>query len=1019
MMLMIMMMMIISMIPFIKTFRAFHQQLRRSPRPRRRHLFRHAAGIIFRRRLPQPGQFRHFASPLRHGTCKRPYDPLFVKCSQSSSSETEHATLPALIAEASTAYALGDLETALRAYQRVLRAEPSNNVLHANISAILLRMDDACKQQALEAADRAIQLMPDWPKAHFRRGEALSALARLDEAVLAHAEAFQLSDGQDEQFRSALIECAALNGANGETFENAFAQHQLEGDDGCDLLNSVAEFFRMSEKPEFALRLLRIAAKMTSNTTAAQLCLKKLTNLEIEMGNWNGGLQAIERQLEIAKTLGDEFTQMSMHGEMSNLLADKLLKPEAAIKHCGEQIRLATKLAINPNHFRLELANLQLNMRNVGQAQQIFKQILEEEPTNPGALYGLGQAFYIGNELHPALTMFTRVEKLTLSDADDQSSFWHDAIALGKCHCYIARGDTDKALTLSEKLLKSSKNNSVKFGTVMARGLMALGKLPEAMRWAKRMLTAQIHGEQNVNLTNAGEMVVALYTVMALYARMCQWKNAGKVADQLLNCLANCLFQPNPFGPSPEGILEEICQIQRQLGGQHEQIERSLELRIKLAPKFSVAWAKIVMEMAKMHFERANWDNQIYADLIQRLDTWTGKHLGPVEMELNPDSTRVRWEVDLLTMKAELAWRTDQQNSTAAAGGANRGYQPAHQNAFVGKGGVAEAEEASTSSATAVNNPGGDAADDDDDDPFTLLETALMLAQESALTDAEANICLRLGEWHANAGAQEEEAIVYLRQVIALERQMVVPVNQSRLLRAYSALAEVLCAQRQWEDAFAAARCKLGIQKAMAVPLLDRLGTQLLMGKILLEPNRPPPPAELCSSSSSISINEEESDYGTCPEGKSDACLEEGASGETWPPEGPITAMHIFRRIRRRAKSLGAKAEQKLADEYLVQCKMLIEQSQRRSMEDEVEEVHAHDQALVGSGQQHKRSPQRRSRRLRTSKNYRSRSRRRSEEAKKTDLEDSETYCYITGESDAESITSCGAQVIGVDFDDD
>uniref|UniRef100_A0A914GXQ1 Uncharacterized protein n=1 Tax=Globodera rostochiensis TaxID=31243 RepID=A0A914GXQ1_GLORO len=243
--------------------------------------------------------FRESASP-RH---VQKYDPLFVKCSQSSSSETEHATLPALIAEASTAYALGDLETALRAYQRVLRAEPSNNVLHANISAILLRMDDACKQQALEAADRAIQLMPDWPKAHFRRGEALSALARLDEAVLAHAEAFQLSDGQDEQFRSALIECAALNGANGETFENAFAQHQLEGDDGCDLLNSVAEFFRMSEKPEFALRLLRIAAKMTSNTTAAQLCLKKLTNLEIEMGNWNGGLQAIERQLEIAKTL--------------------------------------------------------------------------------------------------------------------------------------------------------------------------------------------------------------------------------------------------------------------------------------------------------------------------------------------------------------------------------------------------------------------------------------------------------------------------------------------------------------------------------------------------------------------------------------------------------------------------------------------------------------------------------------------------------------------------------------------
>ncbi|KAL3117742.1 hypothetical protein niasHT_000918 [Heterodera trifolii] len=930
------------------------------------------------------------------------------------------SSLSALITEANNAYAVGDMATALRAYRHVLRAEPRNHVLHANISAILLRMDAAeddedggadstrRKEEALEAAEKAIQMKPDWSKAHFRRGEALSALGRGDEAVLAHAEAFRLSAGRDEQFRTALISrCIQLNNSTSrrsmsEIFAKEFAKLQLNdhGADGCALVNTIAKCFQIAKKPELARSFNQISAKMEpSNVTVKKLDQKQLVLVKTEANdddNFSDELKAVEHKLEIAELKGDEMAQMSVHGQMAKLLSTNFLKFDLSIHHFTEQLRLAKKFSVNPKNaflIRLELANLHLKMRNAEQAKQIFKQLLEEQPSDPDALFGLGQAFYLTNELQSALTMFNRVEKLAPSNSlsnenIDENLSWHNAI-VGKCHCYLARGDTEKAIDLAENVLKNAKNlDTTKFYLVMALGLMRRGKLPAAMRWAKRLLTAQI------NAKSGGNMVDVLYTVMILYEKMGQRENAEKVADQLINQLEKCQCQPNPFGPSPDEILDQICQIQRQ-SGFHEQIGRAMKLRMKLVPNFSNEWAKIAMEMAKMDFEREHLDITNCADLVQRLDQWTEQQLGPVEMELNPDPARVQWEVDLLTVRAELAWRKQQQTMN------NNDNPPTRKQ-----------ENCNHKNGEEEND-----ADDDDCHPFTLLETALMLAQESALTDAEADICLRLGEWHLAKGG-DEEAVVYLRQVIALGRQ-ILPANQRRLLRAYSALIKVLCTQCQWEDAFCAARCKLGIQKCMGMPMVDRLRTQLKMGQILLE----------TTTTTSATTSKRSDRY-------QNSSSEEEDDFVGTVPEGPITAMQIFQRIRRRAKCLNATEELKLAEECLAQCRNFLKSENQCQINPSngIEHVHINTTKLPhmrsASEMPFSHEQQKRGSKCRDQSKKRSskgggnqllhHSSRESSSITAHFTEDTDTYCCIRGESRAESTASDTApHVIGIDFDDD
>jgi tetratricopeptide (TPR) repeat protein len=88
----------------------------------------------------------------------------------------------------------GDAEGALSLYQSGIEKSPRSHMLHGNIAQVLLSMGRF--QEAVEAADEAIKLCPDWPKPYFRKGSALEAMGDTQGALAAFGTCSVLLDEQ-------------------------------------------------------------------------------------------------------------------------------------------------------------------------------------------------------------------------------------------------------------------------------------------------------------------------------------------------------------------------------------------------------------------------------------------------------------------------------------------------------------------------------------------------------------------------------------------------------------------------------------------------------------------------------------------------------------------------------------------------------------------------------------------------------------------------------------------------------
>lgn len=100
------------------------------------------------------------------------------------------------------AFKNGDFETAIALYTRALElaerdgATEIAHLVHANRSAAACRLGDS--EAALQDADAAVALKPDWPRGHQRRGAALLRLGRVRAAVDAYARAAALKPDDRE-----------------------------------------------------------------------------------------------------------------------------------------------------------------------------------------------------------------------------------------------------------------------------------------------------------------------------------------------------------------------------------------------------------------------------------------------------------------------------------------------------------------------------------------------------------------------------------------------------------------------------------------------------------------------------------------------------------------------------------------------------------------------------------------------------------------------------------------------------
>eukprot|EP00282_Hemiselmis_andersenii_P024357 CAMPEP_0172011150 /NCGR_PEP_ID=MMETSP1041-20130122/8128_1 /TAXON_ID=464988 /ORGANISM="Hemiselmis andersenii, Strain CCMP439" /LENGTH=298 /DNA_ID=CAMNT_0012665595 /DNA_START=61 /DNA_END=953 /DNA_ORIENTATION=- len=87
-------------------------------------------------------------------------------------------------------FSSGDFVKAVAAYNKAIKADPSNAVLYSNRAAAFIQLGKETK--AIKDAEQAIELKPDWAKGYYRKGAALVNLRKWEEAVTALKKALEI-----------------------------------------------------------------------------------------------------------------------------------------------------------------------------------------------------------------------------------------------------------------------------------------------------------------------------------------------------------------------------------------------------------------------------------------------------------------------------------------------------------------------------------------------------------------------------------------------------------------------------------------------------------------------------------------------------------------------------------------------------------------------------------------------------------------------------------------------------------
>ncbi len=297
---------------------------------------------------------------------------------------------PAMARLALIAYRVGNRAGAEGLVKALLALNPRN--VDARLLSIRLAQDDGKLSEALSAAEKLTNDLPQLAEAHFLRGRILASLRRYDEGIKAFSEVIRLNP----RAVTARLYLARLHLESGQV---AAARQNADevlvvapGNPAARLV--IVQTLQGRDQPA-ADRLLGELVKNYPDWAAVHI---QAARQAVSRSDWTRARQALDR-LEVL-----------MPGSQETL--EGRLAVDIGTKNFDSAFRLLkTRLDANPKDERLLLVAGQayLAAGELARAEAALKQLLANNPANSDVYFQLGQVYTSSGRLEEAERQFVKL----------------------------------------------------------------------------------------------------------------------------------------------------------------------------------------------------------------------------------------------------------------------------------------------------------------------------------------------------------------------------------------------------------------------------------------------------------------------------------------------------------------------------------------------------------------------------------------------------------------------------------